>query len=543
MSRIFISYRREDAPGHAGRLYDRLTAHFGQDQVFMDIDTIEPGEDFVTAIEIGVGSVDALLAVIGRSWLDVLDPDTGRRRLENANDFVRLEIKTALERKIRVIPVLVQQASMPLETELPADVAGLARRNALQLPDLHWKAGVDRLIETVAKILDQHRVAQAERHASPAESGRVTKPPSRSNTPAAPEFKPVEPDRRETVRPRAPDRAKTVIVHGVEAREIRCLEHDFPVGDVALSRDGRSVATAGPKEAIVWSAETGGTITRLTRGGKIAFSPDGTRLATAGDNTGTLWDVAGGKEIAQMSHSKTITAIAFSPDGHYLATGSMDQTARVWDAKGGGAVVLLPHNGWVSAVDFSPESGRLATASWEGVSRVWEAERGRELARVNHGFWSSNATHVAFSPDGGKVISAAGRIVSVWEAASGTIAVELKHEGIGTSIGGIALSADGELLATFTVLGREAHLWRIADAREVARLPHEDFVSALRFDPLGRYFATASRDGAGRIWDLQGRQLASLPHRGAVTDLAVSADGIRLATTGEDKTTRVWELR
>ena len=206
-------------------------------------------------------------------------------------------------------------------------------------------------------------------------------------------------------------------------------------------------------------------------------------------------------------------------------------------------MVLLPHNGWVSAVDFSPENGRLATASWEGVSRVWEAGRGRELARLKHGFWSSNATHVAFSPDGGKVISAHGRIVSVWAAASGTVAVELKHEGIATSVGGLALSADGELLATFASLGREVHLWRIADAREVARLPHENFLSALCFDPIGRYLATASRDGAARIWNLQGRQLASLPHESAVTGVAVSAAGSRLATASEDKTARVWELR
>ena len=83
--------------------------------------------------------------MIGRSWLAALDPNTGRRRLENANDYVRLEIKTALERNVRLIPVLVQQASMPLETELPADIAALSRCNALELGDQHWKAGVERL--------------------------------------------------------------------------------------------------------------------------------------------------------------------------------------------------------------------------------------------------------------------------------------------------------------------------------------------------------------------------------------------------------------
>ena len=356
MSRIFISYRREDAPGHAGRLYDRLTAHFGEDQVFMDIDTIEPGEDFVSAIEKAVGSVDALVAVIGRSWLDVLDSDTGQRRLENANDYVRLEIKTALERKIRVIPVLVQQASMPLKTELPADVAGLTRRNALQLADLHWKAGVDRLIETVAKILEERGVAQAERHASPAESGQVTKPPIGSNAPAALEPKPVEPDRRETVRSRGP-------VQGLEAREIRRLEHDFPVGCVALSRDGRTVATAGPKEAIVSECQPAEPLARLTRAEGLPSAPmeRGSRLLR---HTGALWDVASGKEIAQMSHSKPITAVAFSPDGHvFRSRRAPDQTARVWDARwrapGPAAAQRLGFGGRLQPRESSSRHGEL----------------------------------------------------------------------------------------------------------------------------------------------------------------------------------------
>src|SRR5688572_31262890 len=100
-SGIFVSYRREDSAGHAGRLFDRLVEQFGRERIFMDIDTIEPGEDFVTVIENAVSSCDILIAVIGRNWLTA--GGTGTGRLDNPNDFVRIEIAAALRRDIRVI--------------------------------------------------------------------------------------------------------------------------------------------------------------------------------------------------------------------------------------------------------------------------------------------------------------------------------------------------------------------------------------------------------------------------------------------------------
>ena len=99
MSRIFLSYRREDTTHAAGRLYDRLASHFGKDQVFMDIDTIDPGEDFVEVIERTVGPCDVLIALMGKGWLTSADAE-GQRRLDNPEGFVRLEIATALDRKI-----------------------------------------------------------------------------------------------------------------------------------------------------------------------------------------------------------------------------------------------------------------------------------------------------------------------------------------------------------------------------------------------------------------------------------------------------------
>ncbi len=118
MPKIFISYRRDDSAAHTGRIYDRLEGHFGSGQVFMDVDTIRPGLDFVEVVQKAVGSCDALIAVIGRGWLGASD-DSGGKRLENPEDLVRVEIAAALERNIRVIPVLVQETQTPLAADLP----------------------------------------------------------------------------------------------------------------------------------------------------------------------------------------------------------------------------------------------------------------------------------------------------------------------------------------------------------------------------------------------------------------------------------------
>lgn len=152
MSGIFISYRRYDSAVYARLLYDRLSRHFGEGQVFMDIEEIEPGEDFIEAIEREVGSCDALVALIGNRWLTIADA-SGSWRLDDPEDLVRLEIATALERSIRVIPVLVGDATMPRSADLPDPLKRLARRNALEITHVHFDYDVDRLIEVLEGIL------------------------------------------------------------------------------------------------------------------------------------------------------------------------------------------------------------------------------------------------------------------------------------------------------------------------------------------------------------------------------------------------------
>jgi hypothetical protein len=123
---------------------------FGQENVFMDIDAIEPGLDFVEAIQQAVGSCDVLLALIGRGWLQSTDA-RGNRRLDNPADFVRLEIATALDRNIRTIPVLVEGAKMPRADELPDPLQKLARRNALEISNTRWQYDVDQLVEVIKR--------------------------------------------------------------------------------------------------------------------------------------------------------------------------------------------------------------------------------------------------------------------------------------------------------------------------------------------------------------------------------------------------------
>jgi cytochrome c-type biogenesis protein CcmH/NrfG len=148
--RIFISYRRGDSSGHAGRLFDALQARFGHDHVFMDISGIDSGENFVEAIDRAIRSCDALVAVIGDEWLTCTVGNM--RRLDSPDDFVRTEIATALERGIPVVPVLVEQTSMPSAASLPEPLKPLATRNAHELTDARWSYDVERLIAALEKL-------------------------------------------------------------------------------------------------------------------------------------------------------------------------------------------------------------------------------------------------------------------------------------------------------------------------------------------------------------------------------------------------------
>jgi type II secretory pathway pseudopilin PulG len=153
MKGIFISYRRQDSQSAAGRLADHLRDNMPEVPIFRDVETIEPGIDFVEAIGKALESCGILLAIIGPRWANMTDA-AGHRRLDDANDYARLEIATALKRSdVRVIPVLVEGAEMPGAETLPDDLKALARRNAIELTDKRWEFDVSTLVDTLRKAL------------------------------------------------------------------------------------------------------------------------------------------------------------------------------------------------------------------------------------------------------------------------------------------------------------------------------------------------------------------------------------------------------
>ena len=162
MAGTFISYRREDAAGYAGRLRESLERRLGSARVFRDVDTLRPGQDFVQAIESRLSDCAVMLAVIGRDWVNARDL-TGSRRLDEPFDFVRLEIAAALARPtVLVVPVLVEGAAMPSAAELPENLKPLIRRHAVSIRDETWDGDVDRLVNVIESAISMRDPSRAD---------------------------------------------------------------------------------------------------------------------------------------------------------------------------------------------------------------------------------------------------------------------------------------------------------------------------------------------------------------------------------------------
>jgi hypothetical protein len=155
---VFINYRRGETAGEARALFNELTQTLGRDSVFMDVDTIALGRDFRQVVRERVETCDLMLALVGRDWVSSANP-AGRRRLDDANDFVRIEIEAALKRNIPLTPVLVQGAQMPSPEELPETIREFAYRNGFELSHNRWESDVHEMLKRLGLANDERQSA------------------------------------------------------------------------------------------------------------------------------------------------------------------------------------------------------------------------------------------------------------------------------------------------------------------------------------------------------------------------------------------------
>jgi hypothetical protein len=316
--RIVLNYRRDDTGGHAGRLYDALSERFGDDHVFMDIDTIEPGTDFAEVIERAVGSCDAFLALIGKRWLTATDAG-GRRRLDNSADYVRLEIEAALSRKVRVIPVLLQDAEMPTSDDLPESLSRLARIQALEVADSRWHYDMTRLIATLENV-------EREKHAEPA-------------TVVAPSPPPTEPtvdrdhERRPPPGPRgfAVPRRALLAGAGVAGIALVALLLTLVLGDGEGEAGPPATTSETPPGPLPPS--TLGTLVYGRDGRIFTVRSDGSGLESLADGTAPDWS-ADGEKIAFARGADIWVMNADGTEDTPLTSGPAIDNAPAWSADG-----------------------------------------------------------------------------------------------------------------------------------------------------------------------------------------------------------------
>jgi chemotaxis response regulator CheB len=555
--KIFLSYRREDGPGFALALFGRLEQSFPTDQLFMDVEGgIKAGEDFVRALEEQVDECDVMLVLIGPNWLTITD-EMGRRRLDNPEDFVRIEVESALRLGKRVIPVLVHKTEMPRADALPELLKPLARRNAVGLTHERFKSDAQGLIKALESALAE---VKATRERAPAEAVAAEEQPAAERKAKAEETARTEKERvrLHAIAGLSPDQiAKAEELANWDFIKTSGNSQDFR-DHLARFPNGVTERMARTKlEALVWVGLAVPIDVPALQSFLEEF-PNGAHGTEAKSKLAELEHQAAAAREAEEHHRRETDAWASaSATGTVAALESFlndwpqsqhsnaarklikeieVEPTRRWVTLGLGALVglvivvsaisvqlrpgfllwRLAHDQSTRtfsdsgySVAFAPD-GRTALSgsrSRDNTFKLWDVATGREIRTfTGHSHW---VVSVAFAPDGHTALSGGwDNTLKLWDVATGR---EIRtFRGHSRSVDSVAFAPDGHTALSGDSEGT-VKLWDVATGREIRTFTgHSNSVVSVAFAPDGRTALAAAAPPSSVI---KSRRLTRPPRR------------------------------
>jgi hypothetical protein len=565
MPKISISYRRADSEAMTGRIFDRLIAHYGKEAIFRDIDDIPAGIDFRQHINETLLKTHVLLAIVGPKWLGAARG--GLERINEESDPVRVEVETALRRRLPIIPILIGNTRMPGSDQLPPSLKDFAFRNAVKVDTgRDFDHHIEHLIKSIDAILGQAPKSPPSRETDIA----AVKPAAKADKP--PSIDVVTPRKKDTGSGRA---AATTAAAPASATQLRkspapARPETLPTpprdwGEIIWpkSRQGRMIRLAGAAGAVVvllallvLGLFPGGSADGKVRQlfplqnpdvvSALAISPDAQMIAAASlDRSVNIWNVGGEKLSATLSDSDGVSSVAFMPDGREIVYGGLNGIIVIADARGRIIRSLKPNvtYAWqaipaVWSIAVSPDGTRVVSGSDDGGIEIWSTDGALLHGVKNH---SDVVTALAFFPDG-KTFASGSKdgTVRVWNTDGGGELTTLPdHSG---QILSVAVSADGQWIAGGGS-GSNVVIWDAASGRAAHVLASNfDTVDAVTFSPDSKRLFVGGGDATIEIWDVEsGQRVETVSGNShSVRALAFSQDGSRLASGGGDRTIDVW---
>jgi len=272
----------------------------------------------------------------------------------------------------------------------------------------------------------------------------------------------------------------------------------------------------------------------------VAISPDGKYIASNSGKTIKIWDVSSGKCTKILSgHKNSIWSICYSPDGKYIASGSDDKTIRIWDVSSGEYKELIGHKNWISSVSYSPDGKYIASGSYDMTIRIWDISTGKYKTLIGH---KGAIYSVSYSPDGKYIASGSSdKTVKIWDVSTGEYKILIGHE---YSVLSVSYSPDGKYLASGSQ-DKTIRIWDVKSGRYIKILTkHNGPVISVNYSPNGKYIVSGSSDKTVKIWDVStGQYIKTLTgHKNVIYSVNYSHNGKYIVSGSKDKMIKIWDL-